>query len=442
MQINNKIKVATLLAIYASLLMVFKWGYLPKSLLALTGLLTLPFLSWQVAQATSSRYVWPGLGLAILSVILPSNMLFWFACGFAAMAAVEGFLGRTNYLPVFLMVVISPVFRYISDVWSFPIRLKMSDLAAKSLSLIGFQAKASGNVIVMDGTDFHVDSACMGLHSLSTGLLLSLLVMAYFERKKANHLGFGEAGAWLVLALILAISANFMRMLALVIFKVPATDPMHDGWGLFAVVAYVMLPMFVFMRWRFAKIEVKPMLQSSHFQPQTSLKTWLPHVIIISMLLFTGWKFDQLSSKVSDIAPQVQLTGFQRTVQKDGVLKFENDSLLVYLKPPVSWLNASHDPRICWQGSGYEFKHIKKEKIAGIEFYSASLENGSEQLYTAWWYTDGSTTDLDEWTWRWSALFGKGKGYWLVNVTAVDYNSLKTKLPLIADESRAAIAKH
>ncbi len=439
MKHREKIQLFLLLTAYAGLLVGFKWDYLPKSLLALTGLTALPFLARRVSIIGQLRYAWTGLSLAVLSVIYPSQMLFWFACGFAAIGAAEAFWGQMNYLTAYLMVVISPVFRYISDVWSFPIRLKMSGLAAKSLSWMGFDAKASGNVIVMDGADFHVDSACMGLHSLSTAMLLALLLLAYFERRNGRYLGWGEVGFWQVAALFLAIAANFMRMLALVIFKVPADDPSHDAWGLFAIGIYVLVPLFFVLRWRFAKIEQQPQITQTSALPVW--KKWLPHALILPVLVVAAVLFKQQASTAKDPAPQLQLTGFQRTVQKDGVLKFENDSLLIYLKPPVNWLNASHDPRICWQGSGYEFKHIKKEKIGGIEAYTATLENGTDRLYTAWWYDNGTETALDEWSWRWSGIFGKGKGFWLVNMTTNDSNALKTKRPLISDESRAVIAK-
>jgi exosortase N len=423
---KEKIQFAILVASYAGLLVCFKWSYLPKSLLALTGLAALPFMAWRVSEAGQFRYAWAGLILAVLSVIYPSQMLFWFACGFAAMAAAEGFWGRMNYLPAYLMVVISPVFRYISDVWSFPIRLKMSELAAESLAWIGFDAKANGNVIVLDGVDFHVDTACMGLHSLSTALLLTLLLLAYFERRNGRHLAFLEVGLWQGLALCLAIAANFMRTLALVIFKVSATDIMHDGWGLFAIGTYVLVPLFFLLKWRFAKTLHRPQFAQIPLLPVW--KKWLPHALILPLLLLAALLFKQQAATISDFAPQLQIAGFQRTLQKDGVLKFENDSILIYMKPPVNWLNASHDPRICWQGSGYEFKHIKKEKIAGIEAYTAILDNGTDKLYTAWWYTDGNSTALDEWTWRWSGVFGKGKGFWLVNVTVAESHGLAEKI--------------
>ncbi|MBK8566622.1 MAG: exosortase N [Saprospiraceae bacterium] len=429
MKHKEKIQFAILVASYAGLLVCFKWSYLPKSLLALTGLAALPFMAWRVSEAGQFRYAWAGLILAALSVIYPSQMLFWFACGFAAMAAAEGFWGRMNYLPAYLMVVISPVFRYISDVWSFPIRLKMSELAAKSLTWIGLDAKASGNVIVLDGVDFHVDTACMGLHSLSSALLLTLLLLAYFERRNGRYLAFLEVGLWQGLALCLAIAANFMRMLALVIFKVSATDPMHDGWGLFAIGTYVLVPLFFLLKWRFAKTFHRPQFAQIPLLPVW--KKWLPHALILPLLLLAALLFKQQAATISDFAPQLQIAGFQRTLQKDGVLKFENDSLLIYMKPPVNWLNASHDPRICWQGSGYEFKHIKKEKIAGIEAYTAILENGTDKLYTAWWYTDGNSTALDEWTWRWSGVFGKGKGFWLVNVTIAESHGLAEKIAIL-----------
>ncbi len=435
---RGKILLPILLISYAGLLLFFKCDYLPRNAVALTGLAAAPFIAWKISEKRSGRYGWLALGLAVGTAIFQSNMLFWFSTGFAVLFCIEAWRGKLNYLPAYLLVVISPVFRYVTDVWSFPIRLKMSELAAVALTRLGFGASAEGNVINVGGTAFLVDAACMGLQSLNTGLLMTLLLMAFFERKKRCPLGFWEAGAWLAMALAFAVAANFMRMLALVIFKVPAEDPMHDAWGLLAIGVYVLLPLFFLLKWRFSKVERKAeSIVLTNFSPMFQAKNLGLNVAIFSLLAIGGWRHSQKKSAIPQPLNSIQLAGFQRTVQPDGVLKFENDTFLIYLKPPTNWLNASHDPRICWQGSGYEFKQVKKEKMEGFDTYTATLENGNDRLFSRWWYDNGTTLTLDEWSWRWSGILGNEKGFWLINLTATDEALLKKEAPLLHAKTRA-----
>jgi hypothetical protein len=79
------------------------------------------------------------------------------------------------------------------------------------------------------------------------------------------------------------------------------------------------------------------------------------------------------------------------------------------------------------EGSGYEFKNICTEKIAGEEIFTARLTKDKEILYTAWWYSNGTKNTDDQWTWRWDMLKG-AKNYAVVNVTASSEAALKTEV--------------
>ena len=105
------------------------------------------------------------------------------------------------------------------------------------------------------------------------------------------------------------------------------------------------------------------------------------------------------------------------------MLKFENENALIYIKPAVKAFQGSHDPRICWQGSGYEFTKIKKINIDGIELYNAVLTKEKDTLHTAWWFDNGETKTINEWDWRWTTISGKS-GFKLVNVTTANEKDL------------------
>ena len=146
----------------------------------------------------------------------------------------------------------------------------------------------------------------------------------------------------------------------------------------------------------------------------------LQKFILLAWLIFTGDAPDHQPVFQNANLQAFQLPGFQTSLTENGMLKLENDSALVYVKPPSGFLRASHDPRICWQGSGYEFSRIQKERLGEVEIYTAVLAKGSDRLHTCWWYENGETRTVEEWTWRWSGLLGGGGGFQLMNITCKD----------------------
>jgi len=111
-------------------------------------------------------------------------------------------------------------------------------------------------------------------------------------------------------------------------------------------------------------------------------------------------------------------------------MKLENDTNLIYIKPPVKFFQGNHDPRVCWTGSGYEFSNIQVEKIGTKEIYTAVLQHRDEQFYTAWWYDNLQTQTIEEWQWRWNGLRGQEK-YYLINVSSVGREELLRHIAML-----------
>ena len=420
--------------IMAALLIYFKFDYLFQRFIFLMGLLFVPYVSIKRSGEKSIRF-------GVLSLIMGSlldfengNMLFYFCACFGLLFLWEYKNGKLNNLPFFLFIIISPVFQYIANVWSFPIRLELSKLAGKVLSLMGRKIEVAGNVILLDGQEFAVDAACMGLNMLSVSLLLSLVLLAHQERLHKMTFSFWEINGWMFLALVLSVFSNFNRLLSLVLFNVLPDNPMHDVWGLLALFAFVLIPVFLLLKWRAKlsrvstqsantteKLPTKPIEDKSLLNKNKWIeKFYIPSIVsiaIIFILIFNGNSKDANLSNNLNYVSHISLPGFNKTTTPDGMLKLSNDSLLIYVKPPAGFLRASHDPRICWRGSGFEFKQIKKEKLDGLEFYTAIMEKGDDRLFTAWWYDNGQNKTVEEWTWRWNEVLGGGKGYYLINFT-------------------------
>jgi exosortase N len=99
--------------------------------------------------------------------------------------------------------------------------------------------------------------------------------------------------------------------------------------------------------------------------------------------------------------------------------------VLIYLKP-TAFYAPGHDPRICWTGSGYEFTNINRSVIAGTLVYTATLRKGTDKIFAAWWFDNGTIKTSDQLSWRWAAAHG-GSQFYLVNVNAASPQLLQAK---------------
>jgi hypothetical protein len=110
-----------------------------------------------------------------------------------------------------------------------------------------------------------------------------------------------------------------------------------------------------------------------------------------------------------------------------GMSKFSNEDILIYVKPIPEFFSGEHTPLLCWQGSGYEFEKIANNSVGDKNIYSGILKKDQDELHTAWWYTDGTTYTIDQYTWR-SEMMKNGKRFCLINVTAKDEATLMANI--------------
>ena len=413
---------------YAS---VFFWQkpeyFLTDDLDFFLGVIFAPYIIRRVSEAKSSRYFWRSLLLFGVLLFWRSNTLYFFAFGFALLFLVESFFYRLNSLALLLLVTCSAVFRHVANIWTFSIRLKMTEWVGDFLTLAGFPIVSEGNVIYMDGQPFSVAPACMGLDMLVTAFVLSLMVLAYFERKYSMTIPLWKASLFCGVGLGLAIFSNLVRLAVLVVFRIMPENWMHDILGILSLVIYVLLPFFFLVRFFYRKKIKESGLFDKKISESAFLKfpiTIVLHFLLIGLLWWTGGQFSEPIHMVDASFEKIEMKGFAKTIDDEGVLKLENDSLLIYIKPPVRIFQGTHDPRFCWRGSGYHFSKIQKKKIGNHEFYTAILTKGKDKLFTAWWLDNGTEKTIDEWTWRWKTLQGE-EPFRLVNVTAEERDVLE-----------------
>lgn len=426
----------------------FQWDNVQLDFQMMLGLVLAPFIFRRGGEAGHSRrYFWLALLFFVALFFRRSGSLYFFALAFSILFVVEQYWAKLNMLPFFWCLIISPLFRQFSNIWTFPIRLEMSSLAARILSGMGFEAYAEGNIIQFEGTGFAVDPACMGLNLIITALLLGLVILAHFERRHKKQFGFVFICFALALVFLLTVLANFSRLLTLVLFRIFPDHPLHDVIGLLSLLVYVVVPLYfligkigkialpAFGRWSFAVGDTVVLAKEGKIGSiegiagNSGTGGWfgLLPVLLILCLVGTGRQFRAEWIQSDPDFESIRPEGFERSITDNGVLKLENEDLLIYIKAPAGAFQGSHDPRYCWSGSGYEMSKVQKDTISGLELYLAEMQKAEDLLFTAWWFDGGSVRTIREWEWRWHTL-QNDTGFRLINVTANDIATLRSSV--------------
>ena len=78
----------------------------------------------------------------------------------------ETVAGRAGRLALFSLILMSPLCEFFTNVFGFPVRLQLTQMAGFILHTIDKEYHTEGNVLLKGNTEFSVDAACMGLHML------------------------------------------------------------------------------------------------------------------------------------------------------------------------------------------------------------------------------------------------------------------------------------
>lgn len=390
------------------------------------GLLLAPYICRVDQKQKSLRYLLPALIALILALLLPVKTMLFIALLFSVMLLVENSIGKLSEELLFLLLLISPVFKHITRLAEFPVKLWLSDQVATLLNFSGIDSIASGNQIVMAHYEFSVDPACAGLNMLVTSLIIFLFILAHYQRLAGKQFHFLHILILSIVTVSLNIVCNFFRILLLVSFKIMPGTFFHDFTGICCLIIYVILPLMK---------GIKPLLTwlgkerkndkpENLFKRTYSLRYPLLHGLFLTTLIFIGLHMVKADSLMTS-AKTIHLKKYNKQELEGGILKFENKEALIYLKP-TAFYAPEHDPKICWTGSGYQFKNISKEFIGGIEVYTAVLQKGKDRIYSAWWFDNGAIKTINQFNWRWHAAKGESPFY-LVNINAATPMKLREK---------------
>ena len=173
---------------------------------------------------------------------------YFFMIAFYVLLLLELWIGKIDTIILFLLAFMSPFFHQISVILGFPIRLTLSQWAGEMLSFAGFDIIVEGNTIVLTGSSFSVDEACMGLSMIAVSLLMGVAAMAHHYRQSRLRLSLFALGIFFFAVLVLNLISNLLRIMLLVIFKVLPDNPMHDVVGVLCLIGYVIVPLYFVSR--------------------------------------------------------------------------------------------------------------------------------------------------------------------------------------------------
>jgi exosortase N len=411
--------------IYIALFVTALQNYIQwQSVNFLIGILSLPVAAEiNTAKKGRVRYGILALLFGVLAFLFPVKTLLYFAVLFALLYWTESFYGKTNMLLFILTIFLSPVFQFFTNVFSFPLRLQLTDLAGRLLQFAGIENTVEGNVILSNRNSFSVDPACMGLNMMITSLIAAIVLTAYWQKKFNKQVKLPGIVAVLGAVILLNIIANLLRIICMVQFTIMPESVMHEITGILFFVLYVLLPISFFIKFTVKKYG-KENIKNNRIDDTPLKRKIIFHCFIVLVLLLSSYRTinHDNSSRDGSVA-NIIIQGYGKTDLTDGVIKLENKNSLVYIKRIPTFYSSDHTPYICWQGSGYSFQQIRKEIIDNHEVYTGILVKGNEQLHTSWWYDNGTDKTISQLKWRMDMLKGSGN-YSIVNVSAVSKEQL------------------
>ncbi|GAB3810877.1 exosortase N [Pontibacter rugosus] len=366
-----------------------------------------PIAGWQLLLATS---------LAVAAALLQVSTLYFFAFLLAFWCGANLIFGSISLYPLLLLTVASPIFKYIANIISFPLRLQLTEWAVAALTYTGNTAEAAGNLILVKGEEFSVDPACAGLSMLSLSLIIAVFILAHLQKSKQGNWPLWAVVTMLLAMLALNLFANLLRILLLVWFKVLPGNPMHDVMGLLCLTFYAIMPFYLLAQLCFKY--TGPTQTKKRFRSSVSLRGMLLlNYLLLLMLVICGLGVQQAGlTTPADATAAPTLAGFNQESMENGVIKYSNAHALVYLKPVQAFYSTEHHPLICWEGSGYKFRNVQTLQLKSDTVYVGELQKGKDKLYTAWWMDNGKHRTIEQQDWRWRMLKGEPP-FRLVNLT-------------------------
>ncbi|MBT3209273.1 MAG: exosortase N [Bacteroidetes bacterium] len=396
-------------------------------------LLVLPFVIKKQDNTKSIRYGIIAIILFLLYPFLKLSSIYFFAFICSIFFIYEFQYGKLSSIPLFFVIIVSPVAIFLSEVVGFEIRLWLTKIATNILQFINSDFNYSGNIILIGKNEFHVDSECMGLKMVLLSMFITLIFITYHQHKKKGQINISFIVLSLSISYILVVISNLARIILITLFQSPPDTFSHELIGIICFIVYVVLPLWYV-------VKILPTSKKKNTNGYDSKFNGLVFISLVFVLLFllSLYRFTNLGSKENAKPDIISLDYFSKdfssSIEEHSVLKLTNEYFLIYIKPAASFYSADHSPIICWKGSGYK---VIKEQIISTnknKVYYSELQKDNDILYSTWWYDCGNVKTISQYKWRFNNLIN-GDDYRLINVISDNKNSLIIKTNKLLTEN-------
>lgn len=312
-----------------------------------------------------------------------------------------------------LLLLLSPALRYLSALFTFPIRLTLSAWAGSLLRVTGLDVVVDGNVLMRNGQAMSVDPACMGLQMTGVSLLVAIFLLIWYEKQTNKHVSFPWVIVYGIIVFGFTIVCNLFRIILLVAFGILPDTLGHELIGLLCVAVYTWLP-----TWRVALLLTNwvGLDQKPIERPLRSIKWSLLGLLAgFGLMAYTSRPTQALTEPCA-LKERFGFTDYTCKPLANGFVQLTKPGVLVYLKPLPDWYSLEHNPSVCWRGSGYELRHIRETTWNGHPAYTGELKKDGQTLQTAWWFSNGSYATTSQIDVR-SRMLRGDSNFALVNVT-------------------------
>ena len=319
---------------------------------------------------------------------------------------------RPTLLSIILAIICTPAIKYLLSIFSFPLRLKLTEIAGKILMPLTDNLNIQGNCIFLDGVEVSIAPECLGLNMISSALVFAIFTLSFFSGKFKQYPKPFFVLTFLLYALALVIFANLTRIILTVLLQAMPQTYLHEAIGILLFVINCCIPLFI----------IGAYSKSKYKNHRTVIKNFAQQhylsLAIAPLLIIGSYDIHENSFQTEFKPSSVSISGFTQSTSTDGVIKFKNDSALIYIKPPAFLLGSDHNPFICWRASGYKIKNETEQRIGNNSVYLFKLcKPNEEPLYSCWWYSNGQSHTISQLKWRLASLKGDN-AYSVVNVTS------------------------
>ncbi len=326
-----------LVPVYIVLILIGWSNYFPwQSPASWFGLIVMSFLckSGSGSKSTATFYLYAAAFFITLTLILPVKTLLYFSLVLGVLLFIETSFVKCGYLPLLTMIIISPIFNYVTTVFTFPIRLELSSIAAQILGFMNPAISNSGNIIHFNGADFSVDAECMGLSMISIGLLTGVLLLNHYQRRIHLTICFLISLLFLMFIILLVVLCNLFRIVFLVQFHVFPETFMHELAGLICFIIYVLLPATLLMQFLIKRKAGQIVPEQAH-KIHTDIKYIILKNLLVVFGLITIIVYVKMKETTHVILPaNTSIVSHYKTERlSSDITKLENEYSIVYIKP-------------------------------------------------------------------------------------------------------------